>query len=156
MKPNKEKEFYIVCDYQFSDSEQRMLVAKPVFLYEDGTLEVESVGKFADRTHPKYCRQWYDGIKEDMKELNNPERDLRQDFCPNDYRATIIRELLLRYPDKKCFSRAELEALIQKRNIEARIHSASERIRKLINRRKLGAMKRRSEEDIIFLKKIGE
>lgn len=156
MQKKQGKEFYIVCDCElFFDSQRGIVVNKPTLLYADGTLEIESIGIFPDRTRGKYRREWYRGIQSYLSDLSNPARDLRHDFYPHDYEPTVL-DVLWNNPDKEYFSRSELEDLISKRNIEAAIDSARETVRKLLNRRMLKAIKRKSEEDVEFLKSIGE
>jgi len=154
MKNGGKKQFYIVCNY--SDLNFYMGKKKePLLLYEDGALEVESIEKFQDHTGGRYRKEWYKGIEQDMAELENPKRDLRDSFSPRDDFVTLLEILEMREPYKESFSRSELRKFMFERAIERRLYSAREAYRKLVSGRMTKAIKRKKEEDREFLKRIG-
>jgi hypothetical protein len=137
MKNKTKKSFYILCDfeYKFHFSGSRQLKKEPLLFYEDGTLEMESIGKFKDHTRIRYRKDLYNEIKQCMTFLNNPAMDLRHYFSSINSDLTLDEVLFTRMPDKKHFSRKELLKLFYERQIEKIIYNLEKVFYKMLNRR---------------------
>lgn len=151
MKPPKEKEFYMIADFEGGE------LKKPVLLYEDGSSEIQCVMKFRDYADQR-LRQYYDGIKYNMELLGDPARDLRGGFSLR-VRHRYLDEVLDKVRQMNSGSCTipvrELWQMFRRERIEIFITFALRQICKKLARRQRKASRRNTKADKQFLKETG-
>ena len=143
MAQRKIKQFLILCDIELFDPELGHMVEYPLFFYEDGTLEVKSLGKFKDPTSDKAVRMIWDKMQNYMLRRDLSTQDLRPFLSPSDKESLAVMDVIDKFPKKETFSRSELKELIYEQQIEHVIGWARRRFREALGRSE--ATKKRNE-----------
>lgn len=135
MRDQPEREFYIIANYPEPD------VGKPVFLYADGSAELEPWGEFKSR----FFKQYYDVIQRYMELLENHERDLRKDFHRRREPLALI-EVLEQIRNKENISISELWQFFYKEQVEFSIHTTLRLLSKSVGQARRRALRQRAQD----------
>lgn len=147
-------EFYIIGDYyrRYRESDGELYeIRKPVYLYDDDSLEVEGIKKFNGGKY-RIFEHFYAGIEEHMAKLGNPERDLRPHFRQDRKCYSYLWEVLEKIRERDTIAISELWEFWSKDQIEMCIGGAMQVLYKRLSNLATRAWK---QNDVEFLRKIG-